>query len=388
MNLLRDCQLRTQQILRERTKIFARAYHLRPNNAGLSHMAVERTMSHAGTKSARPFIAPSSEPRWGLTLIEPLRPYYLGLIRRSRSDGRKLLIPSTSRTLVAKRGEPSTNLLANLDAPFTCATSRQNPSSRNLWGTRRTRPRIASPPSSSTRSCPTGGKFLHLRVTVSVNPFDRRSLLPSDAWNKESLLDWISSFQSLYSTPRRLSNLGFETSSVPACANSSGEEHLWLRYLSQKSHWGPKVFPSHISAFEILEKLIYARVELIIDPLLPQEQSGFRHGRSAVHQVTLLTQDIENRFSAWKEGRSCVCRLHSSPASCCDCCLTDTWSAWSWRWLGIAASPLPPETAKEPGYDASRTVSHGDLSWRPFSSTSTSLKCQPLSSESMHMLTT
>jgi len=50
--------------------------------------------------------------------------------------------------------------------------------------------------------------------------------------------------------------------------------------------------------FKILERLIYARVEPIIDPLLPQEQAGFRHGRSAVDQVTLLTQDIEDRFSA------------------------------------------------------------------------------------------
>jgi len=32
--------------------------------------------------------------------------------------------------------------------------------------------------------------------------------------------------------------------------------------------------------FKILERLIYARVETIIDPLLPQEQAGFRHGRS------------------------------------------------------------------------------------------------------------
>ena len=41
--------------------------------------------------------------------------------------------------------------------------------------------------------------------------------------------------------------------------------------------------------FKILDRLIYARVETIIDPLLPQEQAGFRHGRSAVDQVTLLT---------------------------------------------------------------------------------------------------
>jgi len=38
--------------------------------------------------------------------------------------------------------------------------------------------------------------------------------------------------------------------------------------------------------------------ETIIDPLLPQEQAGFRHGRSAVDQVTLSTQDIEDSISA------------------------------------------------------------------------------------------
>jgi len=41
--------------------------------------------------------------------------------------------------------------------------------------------------------------------------------------------------------------------------------------------------------FKILERLVYARVDPIIDPLLPQKQAGFRHGRSAVEQVTLLT---------------------------------------------------------------------------------------------------
>ena len=53
--------------------------------------------------------------------------------------------------------------------------------------------------------------------------------------------------------------------------------------------------------FKILERLIYARVETITDPLLPQERAGFRHGRSAVDQVTLLTQDIEDSFSAKKK---------------------------------------------------------------------------------------
>ena len=34
--------------------------------------------------------------------------------------------------------------------------------------------------------------------------------------------------------------------------------------------------------FKILEVLIYARVDPLIDPVLPREQAGFRHGRSAV----------------------------------------------------------------------------------------------------------
>jgi len=41
--------------------------------------------------------------------------------------------------------------------------------------------------------------------------------------------------------------------------------------------------------FKILKRLIYSSVETIIDPLLPQEQVGFRYGRSAIDQVTLLT---------------------------------------------------------------------------------------------------
>jgi len=54
--------------------------------------------------------------------------------------------------------------------------------------------------------------------------------------------------------------------------------------------------------FKILERLIYARVETITDPLLPLEQAGFRHGRSAVDQVTLLTQNIEDSFSSKRKA--------------------------------------------------------------------------------------
>ena len=55
------------------------------------------------------------------------------------------------------------------------------------------------------------------------------------------------------------------------------------------------------SAHWILERLIYARVEPLIDPLLPKEQAGFRRGKSTVDQVVLLTQNIEDSFEAKKK---------------------------------------------------------------------------------------
>ena len=46
--------------------------------------------------------------------------------------------------------------------------------------------------------------------------------------------------------------------------------------------------------YKILERLIYAGVEPIIDPLLPKEQGGFRHGKSTVDQVVFA--DPEHRL--------------------------------------------------------------------------------------------
>ena len=53
--------------------------------------------------------------------------------------------------------------------------------------------------------------------------------------------------------------------------------------------------------YKILEKLIYARVEPLIDPLFPKEQAGFRNGKSTIHQVVLLTQNIADYFEAKKK---------------------------------------------------------------------------------------
>ena len=61
------------------------------------------------------------------------------------SDGRKLSIPTTSSTLAAKRGAPSTNLLAGLDAPLACAPSLgklHRLATREERGTQDWRPRV------------------------------------------------------------------------------------------------------------------------------------------------------------------------------------------------------------------------------------------------------
>ena len=54
--------------------------------------------------------------------------------------------------------------------------------------------------------------------------------------------------------------------------------------------------------YKILERLIYARVEPLIDPSLPKEQARFRRGKSTVDQVVMLTQNIEDSFEAKKAG--------------------------------------------------------------------------------------
>ena len=73
----------------------------------------------------------------------------------------------------------------------------------------------------------------------------------------------------------------------------------------EKTLWDPKNYRS-ISLlcflFNILKRLIFARVEPTIDPLLSQEQTGFRQEGSTVDQFTLLTQDIRDSYSAKKAG--------------------------------------------------------------------------------------
>ena len=70
---------------------------------------------------------------------------------------------------------------------------------------------------------------------------------------------------------------------------------------TRKARGGAKELSTDISVcvpYKILERLIYTRVEPLIDPLLPKEQAVFRRGKSTIDQVVLLTQNIEAKKKA------------------------------------------------------------------------------------------
>ena len=54
--------------------------------------------------------------------------------------------------------------------------------------------------------------------------------------------------------------------------------------------------------YKVMERLLYARLDPVIDPQLPKEQAGFRRGKSTTDQVTLLTQDIEDTFQVGEKA--------------------------------------------------------------------------------------
>jgi len=201
----------------------------------------------------------------------------------------------------------------------------------------------------------------------------------------------IPSSRNLYSTPDRLSNLGFATS----CMRQLKIPRISRRALivaipkPEKPMGGPMSYrPISLLCvpFKILERLIYACVEAIIDPLLPQEQAGFQHGRSTINQLTMLTQDTEDSISAKKKAGAVFVDLTAA---------YDT--VWH-RGLTCKLLQLLPDrhmfrTIMEMVRNCSftintgndkrrrlprlRTASNRNLSWRPFSSTSTFLTCRP-----------
>ena len=73
---------------------------------------------------------------------------------------------------------------------------------------------------------------------------------------------------------------------------------------------------------KILERLIHARLEPIVDPLLPREQAGFRLGRSTVDQTVLLIQNIERSFEAKKKAGAVFVNLIAAYDTVWHCGLT------------------------------------------------------------------
>ena len=149
MNPLRDCHLRTQQRSRRHTKNFAAKCIPRGLRKNVPCWDEECKTLYCSFLRAP--VETDSDRAASFLLSR------LGSGRSGRSNGKKLLIPSTSRTPVARRWAPSINLLAGLDAPLVCAPSQQTPSPRNSWRTGHTRMGAASPPGSSTSTCPTDG---------------------------------------------------------------------------------------------------------------------------------------------------------------------------------------------------------------------------------------
>ena len=73
---------------------------------------------------------------------------------------------------------------------------------------------------------------------------------------------------------------------------------IWRRALVV-ARGGPKRLSADISALCSLQnprKAIYARVEPLIDPLLPKEQAGFRRGKSTIDQVVLVNPEHRGFF--------------------------------------------------------------------------------------------
>ena len=69
--------------------------------------------------------------------------------------------------------------------------------------------------------------------------------------------------------------------------------------------------------YKIVERLIYARIEPIIDSLLPRDQAGFRRQNSTILQVAFPTQKIEDSFTAQKKASALFVNLTAAYGITC-----------------------------------------------------------------------
>ena len=126
--------------------------------------------------------------------------------------------------------------------------------------------------------------------------------------------------------------------------------------------------------YKILERLIYARVEPLIDRLLPKEQTGFRRGKSTVDQLVLLTQNIEDSFEAKKKAGAVFIDLTVAYDTVWHRGLTykllrlfpdQHMVRMIMELVEIEVLPLPPVTATKAGYAFLKAAFLRDWSWLP-----------------------
>ena len=184
---------------------FARAYHPQPNN--VSTWPSEDLYAMLGQRVRGTL----SEPQWRLTLIEPLRPYYLGY-NRNRSK------PSTSRTLAART---INKLTGRSGCSFQlCRVSANSVASQLVKnGAHKTMDRKSN-------------RLINKQLSDLWKIPWPEGHSKSETFRPEELAsaqDWIPSLRSLYSTPGQLSNLSF-CDFLSSCMSQSkfqrsGEEH-------------------------------------------------------------------------------------------------------------------------------------------------------------------
>ena len=97
-----------------------------------------------------------------------------------------------------------------------------------------------------------------------------------------------------------------------------------------KSYW--PIFLLCVS-YKIFQRLIYARIEPIIDPLLPREQAQFWCRKSTMDPVILLIENIEDFFVNLTMAYDCMAFLHAA----CDFCQLGTGLEWPWSLSKISA---------------------------------------------------
>ena len=179
-----------------------------------------------------------------------------------------------------------------------------------------TRLLTASHPNFSLKKCLTFGGLQHHTQSISLTIFHREftAALQHIKPGKTTKPDSICSELIVHAGAALKSWL---CDFLSSCLRQLKIPQIWRRVLvvaipkpikfvgNQKSY---KPISLLCVSYKILVRLIYARVEPLIDPLLPKEQAGFRRGKSIVDPVILLTQNIENSFEA-KKARAILVNL-------------------------------------------------------------------------------